>query len=30
LRALALTQNRWDQFWQKIHQYGVPQLLKHQ
>jgi hypothetical protein len=30
LRALALTQSRWEQFWQKINQYGVPQLLIHQ
>ena len=30
LRALALTQSRWEQFWQKINQYGVPQLPKHQ
>ena len=30
LRALALTPSRWDQFWQKINQYGVPQLPKHQ
>ena len=30
LRALALTQSRWEQFWQKINQYGVPQLIKHQ
>jgi hypothetical protein len=21
---------RWEQFWQKINQYGVPQLIKHQ
>ena len=26
LRALALTPARWDQFWQKINQYGVPAL----
>jgi hypothetical protein len=26
LRALALTPSRWDQFWQKINQYGVPQI----
>src|ERR1700691_2546486 len=26
LRALALTQSRWEQFWQKINQYGLPQL----
>ena len=26
LRALALTPTRWDQFWQKINQYGVPAL----
>jgi hypothetical protein len=30
LRALALTESRWEQFWQMINQYGVPQLLKHQ
>jgi len=30
LRALVLTQSRWEQFWQKINQYGVPQLPKHQ
>jgi len=30
LRALVLTQSRWQQFWQKINQYGVPQLPKHQ
>ena len=30
LRALALTESRWDQFWQKINQYGVPELPKHQ
>lgn len=30
LRALTLTPSRWDQFWQKINQYGVPQLPKHQ
>jgi hypothetical protein len=30
LRALALTPSRWDQFWEKINQYGVPQLPKHQ
>jgi hypothetical protein len=29
LRALVLTQSRWDQFWQKINQYGVPQFPKH-
>jgi hypothetical protein len=29
LRALALTESRWDQFWQKINQYGVPVLPKH-
>ena len=28
--AGALTPSRWDQFWQKINQYGVPQLPKHQ
>ncbi len=26
LRALALTQSRWEQFWQKINQYGIPEL----
>lgn len=30
LRALVLTQTRWEQFWQKINQYGVPHLPKHQ
>jgi hypothetical protein len=30
LRALALTESRWDQFWQKINQYGVPERPKHQ
>jgi hypothetical protein len=30
LRALALTQSRWEQFWQKINHYGVPQLPIHQ
>jgi hypothetical protein len=30
LRALALTESRWEQFWQKINQYGVPQLPTHQ
>ena len=30
LRAIALTQSRWKQFRQKINQYGVPQLPKHQ
>jgi hypothetical protein len=24
LRALVLTQTRWDQFWGKIDQYGFP------
>lgn len=24
LRALMLTQDRWEQFWGKIHQYGFP------
>lgn len=24
LRALVLTETRWEQFWQKISQYGVP------
>jgi hypothetical protein len=24
LRALVLTESRWEQFWQKINQYGVP------
>jgi hypothetical protein len=23
--ALALTETRWEQFWQKINQYGVPE-----
>ncbi len=26
LRALVLTATRWDQFWRKINQYGVPDL----
>jgi hypothetical protein len=26
LRALALTEGRWEQFWKKINQYGVPDL----
>jgi hypothetical protein len=26
LRALVLTESRWQQFWQKINQYGVPAL----
>jgi hypothetical protein len=26
LRALVLTESRWEQFWQKISQYGVPSL----
>ena len=26
LRALVLSDSRWDQFWQKINQYGVPVL----
>jgi hypothetical protein len=30
LRALVLTESRWQQFWQKINQYGVPALPKHQ
>ena len=29
LRALALTETRWEQFWQKISQYGVPDITKH-
>jgi len=29
LRALALTETRWEQFWQKINQYGVPEIPKH-
>jgi hypothetical protein len=29
LRALALTETRWEQFWQKIDRYGVPPLPKH-
>ena len=29
LRALVLTESRWDQFWQKISQYGVPQVSIH-
>ena len=28
LRALVLTESRWEQFWQKISQYGVPELPK--
>ena len=30
LRALVLTETRWDQFWQKISQYGVPDLPQRQ
>jgi len=26
LRALALTETRWEQFWEKISQYGVPDI----
>jgi hypothetical protein len=26
LRALAITESRWEQFWQKINQYGVPEI----
>ena len=29
LRALALTETRWEQFWQKINQYGVPEISIH-
>lgn len=29
LRALVLTETRWDQFWQKINQYGVPHIVIH-
>jgi hypothetical protein len=29
LRALALTETRWEQFWQKINQYGVPDISIH-
>ena len=29
LRALVLTQTRWEQFWQKINQYGVPEISIH-
>jgi hypothetical protein len=29
LRALVLTQTRWEQFWQKISQYGVPDITIH-
>ena len=29
LRALVLTETRWDQFWQKINQYGIPQISIH-
>ena len=29
LRALALTESRWEQFWQKINQYGIPEIPKH-
>jgi hypothetical protein len=28
-RALALTESWWEQFWQKINQYGVPEIRKH-
>jgi hypothetical protein len=24
LRALVLTKDRWDQFWKKVNQYGIP------
>jgi hypothetical protein len=30
LRALALTESRWDQFWEKINRYGVPTVPVHQ
>jgi len=26
LRALAITESRWEQFWQKINQYGLPEI----
>jgi hypothetical protein len=29
LRALALTETSWEQFWQKINQYGVPEISIH-
>ena len=29
LRALVLTETRWEQFWQKINQYGVPEISIH-
>jgi hypothetical protein len=29
LRALVLTKTRWEQFWQKINQYGVPEISIH-
>ena len=29
LRALALTETRWEQFWQKINQYGVSEIFIH-
>jgi hypothetical protein len=28
-RALALTQSRWKPVWQKINQYGVPEISTH-
>jgi hypothetical protein len=28
LRALLLTQTRWSQFWSKIEQYGVPEVMR--
>ena len=27
LRALALTQGRWEQFWDKVQKYGVPSMV---
>ena len=29
-REFILTESRWHQFWQKINQYSVPALPKHQ
>jgi hypothetical protein len=29
LRALVLTETRWKQFWQKINQYGMPEISIH-
>ena len=29
LRALLLSETRWDQFWRKIEQFGVPKIVIH-